>query len=180
MGESQPTGKYPGRLAARAVAPIRTDWTSSPSLTRSTICCRSSRLPYATKMPSVFTRIINKELPGVFVYEDDICVAFLSIGPLTAGHVLVVPREEIADWIELDRATMQHLTAIAQDIGIALQSVYRPEKVGLMIAGLEVPHVHLHVIPINGVNDMDFANAGTATAEELEAEAIKIRAALAP
>lgn len=68
--------------------------------------------------------------------------------------------------------------AVAQKIGKALESTYHPEKVGLMIAGLEVPHVHLHVLPINGVNDMDFANAGSATPEQLEHEAEKIRAAL--
>jgi histidine triad (HIT) family protein len=129
-------------------------------------------------MPTVFTRIINGELPGVFVWEDDQCVAFLSIGPLTPGHVLVVPRAEVDHWIDLDVETNQHLIAVAQRIARAVDQVYRPEKVGLMIAGLEVPHVHMHVVPMNGIHDLDFANAKTAAPEVLEAEAVRIRAAL--
>ncbi len=110
-------------------------------------------------MASVFTRIIDGELPATFVWRDDRCVAFLSINPLRPGHVLVVPREEVEHWIDLDPGTWAHLTEVSQRIGAALDRAYRPAKVGLMLAGLEVPHVHVHVVPIDGVHDLDFANA---------------------
>ena len=109
-------------------------------------------------MPSVFTRIIEGELPGRFVYDDEKCVAFLSINPLKPGHTLVVPRVEVEHWIDLDPASWQHLTAVSQRIGQALQRAYEPAKVGMMLAGLEVPHVHVHLVPIEGMHDLDFAN----------------------
>lgn len=129
-------------------------------------------------MPTLFTRIISGELPGVFVWEDELCVSFLSIAPLSPGHTLVVPRAEVEHWIDLDEPTAQHLMSVARKIGKALDIAYRPEKVGLMITGLEVPHVHLHVMAINGLHDMDFANARSSTPEQLEHEAAKIRRAL--
>ena len=110
-------------------------------------------------MPSVFTRIIDGDLPGRFVWRDDICVAFLSINPLNSGHVLVVPRQEIEHWIDLDLGTWEHLTRVAKAIGSALQRGYEPAKVGMMLAGLEVPHVHIHLVPINDLHDLDFAQA---------------------
>lgn len=109
-------------------------------------------------MPSVFTRIIRGELPGRFVWRDDRCVAFLSIHPLRPGHTLVVPRDEIDHWLDLPPPLAGHLMMVAQAIGRAQQRAFEPARVGLMIAGLEVPHVHLHVVPINGVHDLDFAN----------------------
>ena len=112
-------------------------------------------------MPSVFTRIIDGELPGRFVWRDDRCVAFLSINPLRPGHVLVVPRVQVEHWLDLDTELLDHLMHVSQKIGGALQEAYQPEKVGLMLAGLEVPHVHIHLVPIDGVNDLDFANAET-------------------
>jgi histidine triad (HIT) family protein len=128
---------------------------------------------------TIFTRIIEGELPAHFVHQDDTCVAFLSINPLKDGHTLVVPRREIDHWLDLDESTRDHLFAVAQRIGRSIQRVYRPEKVGLMLAGLEVPHVHVHVVPIWGVNDLDFANAATHVDQEaLAREAEKIRAAL--
>jgi histidine triad (HIT) family protein len=110
-------------------------------------------------MASVFTMIINGDLPGRFVWRDDECVAFLSINPLAPGHVLVVPRHETDHWIDLDPDLLQHLAAVSQTIGEALQGAFQPEKVGMMIAGLEVPHVHIHLVPIRHVHDLDFANA---------------------
>ena len=112
-------------------------------------------------MPTIFTKIIEGELPGRFVWRDDQCVAFLSINPLRPGHVLVVPIVEVEHWIDLDPSTWAHLMSVSRTIGAALQSAYNPEKVGLMLAGLEVPHVHVHLVPINGVHDLDFANADT-------------------
>lgn len=110
-------------------------------------------------MPSVFTRIIEGDLPARFVHRDDRCVAFLSINPLRPGHVLVVPRVEVDHWIDLDTDEWQHLTEVAQRLGVALQHAYKPAKVGMMIAGLEVPHVHIHLVPIDGLHDLDFGNA---------------------
>ena len=110
-------------------------------------------------MPTVFTRIIEGELPARFVWKDELCVAFLSINPIRAGHVLVVPRAEVEHWIDLDPALNAHLMTASQCVGKALQQAYRPAKVGMMIVGLEVPHVHLHLMPIDDLDDMDFAKA---------------------
>ncbi len=109
-------------------------------------------------MPTIFTRIIDGELPGRFVWRDDVCVAFLSIAPLTTGHTLVVPRAEVDHWIDLDPDVNAHLMRVAQQIATAQQRAFSPERIGLIIAGLEVPHVHLHVVPIDGMTDLDFAN----------------------
>jgi histidine triad (HIT) family protein len=133
----------------------------------------------AAGVPSVFTRIIDGELPGHFVWRDDRCVAFLSIAPLQPGHTLVVPRVEVDHWIDLDPGLNAHLVAVAQEIGRAQQEVFRPARIGLMIAGLEVPHVHLHVVPIRGVHDLDFGNARHGTPpEELADAAARLRAGL--
>jgi histidine triad (HIT) family protein len=110
-------------------------------------------------MATIFTKIIDGDLPGRFVWRDDVCVAFLSINPLQPGHTLVVPIAEVDHWIDLEPRVMQHLTTVAHTIGRAQQEIWQPTRIGLMIAGLEVPHVHLHVVPINGVHDLDFARA---------------------
>jgi histidine triad (HIT) family protein len=110
-------------------------------------------------VPTIFTRIINGELPARFVFTDDRCVAFLSINPLRPGHTLVVPRAEVDHWIDLDPADWQHLTQVSQRLGEALQRAYEPAKVGMMLAGLEVPHAHIHLVPIDDVHDLDFGNA---------------------
>ncbi len=131
-------------------------------------------------MATIFTRIIDGEIPGTFVYDDDHCVAFMSINPLRRGHVLVVPREEIDHWIDAPRELRDHLFDVAQRIGSAQQRAFDPERIGLMIAGLEVPHLHLHVVPIDGVRDLDFANAATSVdRDDLESAAASIRTELA-
>ena len=86
-------------------------------------------------MTSIFTRIIDGELPGRFVWRDDVCVAFLSIAPTAAGHTLVVPIEEVDHWIDLDPATAGHLMAVARAIGRAQHAAFHPARVGLIIAG---------------------------------------------
>lgn len=127
-------------------------------------------------MATLFTRIIEGEIPGVFVWKDDQCVAFMSINPLRPGHVLVVPRMEVDHWLDCPDELRDHLMSVARTIGKAQQQVYRSEKIGLMIAGLEVPHLHIHVVPMDSVNDLDFANAAAAVdAAELEQEAGSIR-----
>jgi histidine triad (HIT) family protein len=130
-------------------------------------------------MATLFTRIIEGEIPGTFVWRDPECVAFLSINPVQPGHTLVVPRAEVDHWIDLDADLVCHLTVVAQTIARAQQEVYDPVKVGLLIAGLEVPHVHVHVIPImHGEADLHLDRATTTSPEQLESEATRLRSAL--
>ena len=110
-------------------------------------------------MPSIFTRIIDGEIPGRFVWKDDVCVAFLDVRPLARGHVLVVPRAEVDQWTDLDPDTVAHLMAVAHRIGRAQKELLSPARIGLMIAGFEVPHVHVHVVPLATMADLDFAQA---------------------
>ena len=130
-------------------------------------------------MPTIFTRIIEGELPGRTVWRDATCVAFLSINPLREGHTLVVPRAEVDHWVDLDPGTNAHLMLVAQRIAEAQMDAFSPTRVGLMIAGLEVPHVHLHVVPMDGVHDLDFDNAARdPDPAALDAAAERIRGAL--
>ncbi|MGH7286641.1 MAG: HIT family protein [Myxococcota bacterium] len=130
-------------------------------------------------MASLFSRIIRGELPGRFVWRDERAVAFLTLSPLRPGHTLVVPTLEIDHWLDVPPELMAHLTLVAQKIGGAVQAAFRPEKVGLMIAGLEVRHVHLHLIPIRSLGDLDFARAdANASPESLDEAAERLRAAL--
>ncbi|MEZ6067308.1 MAG: HIT family protein [Planctomycetaceae bacterium] len=108
-------------------------------------------------MPTLFTKIISGELPGRFVYRDDQVVAFLTIAPLKPGHTLVVPIAEYDHWINLPPELAAHTFAVAQKVAQAVQRAFQPTRVGLMIAGLEVPHVHLHITPIWELGDMSFA-----------------------
>ncbi len=109
-------------------------------------------------MASIFSRIIAGELPARFVWKDDRCVGFLSNRPLRPGHALVVPHQEVDHWIELPQDLLAHIVTVAQSIGKAQMAGFKPARIGLMLAGLEVPHVHLHVVPIRGVRDLDFGN----------------------
>jgi len=110
-------------------------------------------------MPTIFTRIIQGELPGRFVWRDDRCVAFLSINPLASGHTLVVPIAEVDQWTDLPADLAAHLMEVAHTIGQAQVRAFDPRRVGLIVAGFEVPHCHLHVIPIRDMSDLDFSNA---------------------
>jgi histidine triad (HIT) family protein len=110
-------------------------------------------------MTTIFTRIIEGELPGRFVWRDDRCVAFLSINPLRPGHTLVVPVAEVDQWTDLPADLASHLMAVSHTIAQAQMRAFEPLRVGLIIAGLEVPHCHLHLVPIRGMADLDFANA---------------------
>ncbi len=101
-------------------------------------------------MATVFTRIIGGEVPARFVWRDGLCVAFLNITPLSPGHTLVVPREEVEDWLDLEPTLAAHLMSVSRAVGRAIRKGFGPEKVGLAIAGLEIPHAHLHVWPIHG------------------------------
>ncbi len=131
-------------------------------------------------MTTVFTRIIAGEIPGTFVYRDDQCVAFLSINPLSYGHTLVVPIEEVAHWVDCSPDLAAQLFAVARRIGRAQQAAFGCERVGLIIAGYEVPHTHLHVFPTEHMGQFNFANAATKVDRtDLDAAAAAIIAALA-
>ncbi len=110
-------------------------------------------------MATIFTRIIEGELPARFVWKDEQCVAFLSINPIRSGHVLVVPREEVDHWLDLDEGSMAHLMSVSRSIGRAIQGGFGPARVGLIIAGLDVPHLHIHLLPTDGIEDLNFENA---------------------
>jgi histidine triad (HIT) family protein len=130
-------------------------------------------------MPTIFTRIINGELPGTFVWRDDRCAAFMSINPLARGHVLVVPMAEVDHWVDLDADVAAHLFEVSRVIGVAQHKAFRPRRVGLVIAGYEVPHTHVHVVPTNSMSQLDFANAAThVDPGELEDAADALRAEL--
>ena len=130
-------------------------------------------------MPTIFTKIIDGEIPGTFVWRDPVCVAFLSIAPMTPGHTLVVPRAEVDHWIDLDPDVAEHCFGVAQTIGRAQRDAFGPRRIGMMIVGEEVPHTHLHVVPIDEVSELSFAHADpNPSPGALDAAAARIRAAL--
>ncbi len=130
-------------------------------------------------MPTLFTRIIRGDLPGRFVWRDAHCVAFLTVAPLRPGHTLVVPIREVDHWLDLEPAEAARLMSVAQKVGQAVQAAFAPVKVGLMIAGLEVPHVHVHLVPIHELRDLDFARTEKNPAPSaLDEAAQRLRAAL--
>jgi histidine triad (HIT) family protein len=129
-------------------------------------------------MASVFTKVIQGELPGRFVWKDERCVAFLSIQPVRPGHTLVVPRREVDHWIDLEPELAGHLVTVGQSLGRAIQHGFACRKVGLVVLGLEVPHVHLHLMQVDEPRDLDFARQRNATAAELESAAGTIRKSL--
>ena len=130
-------------------------------------------------MPTLFSRIINGEIPGRFVWRDDDVVAFLTIEPMAPGHTLVVPRVEIDHWIDMPEALNSHVFGVARQIGIAVQHAFAPKRVGIVIAGDEVPHTHIHVIGFQSVGQLSFATADrNPSAKALDAAAAAIRAEL--
>jgi diadenosine tetraphosphate (Ap4A) HIT family hydrolase len=123
--------------------------------------------------------IINGDIPGRFVWKDGEAVAFLTIEPVTPGHVLVVPRNEVDHWEQMDSTLFAHLSGVAQKVGRAVKDAFDAPRIGLLIAGLEVPHVHIHVFQGLSLETFDLANANkNASPEDLDAAAEKIRASL--
>jgi histidine triad (HIT) family protein len=109
-------------------------------------------------MPSIFSRIISGELPGRFVWRDDDVVAFVPIALLAPGHTLVVPVEEVDHWIDLDPELNATVWAVARSIARALDEIYDPIKVGVLVVGEEVPHAHVHLVPFHDLSQLSFAN----------------------
>ena len=130
-------------------------------------------------MPTIFSRIIGGELPGRFVWRDETVVAFLSIEPMRPGHTLVVPREEVDHWIDAEPGLAAHLFNVAQHIGRAQDAEWHPRRVGVLIVGEEVPHVHIHVVPIDEPGQLSFANVDRSPdPEALDDAAERIRSRL--
>lgn len=109
-------------------------------------------------MTTVFTRIIEGELPGRFVWRDDQVVAFLSIAPIGEGHILVVPIQEVDHWIDLDPELHAHLWATAREIGAAIADAFPGRRIGVLVVGEEVPHAHVHLVAFSQARQMSLAS----------------------
>ena len=130
-------------------------------------------------MATIFTKIISGDIPGRFVWNDDICIAMLDIRPLHSGHCLVIPKAEVDHWVDLPSSTATHLMTVAHELGKAQMSVVECERIGLMIAGFEVPHTHVHVVPMQSMAQLDFRNAEVSPrADALDDVADQLRGAL--
>ena len=130
-------------------------------------------------MSTIFTRIIQGDIPGTFVHRDDRCVVFMSINPMAPGHALVVPIEEVDHWVDASPELNAHLFAVTHRIGLAQRRAFDCERVGVIIAGYEVPHMHIHSIPTNDMGDISFANAAASVdRDDLESWAAAIEAEL--
>jgi diadenosine tetraphosphate (Ap4A) HIT family hydrolase len=130
-------------------------------------------------MPTLFTRIINGEIPGRFVWQDDDVVAFLTIAPITPGHTLVVPRREIEHWLDADPGTLARVMAVAQTIGRAQEQAFGAKRVGVLLEGYEVPHLHVHVWPTQSPAEFDVRRVDLAPdAAAMDGAAEALRSAL--
>jgi len=125
-------------------------------------------------MSSIFTKIINREIPAYIVAEDDKHIAFLDIFPVAKGHVLVVPKKEVDKIFDLEEEDYLALMQFARKVAKAMEKVFDVNRIGMAVIGLEVPHVHVHLVPINKMSDMDFSNKKSFTPEEFEAVRDKI------
>ncbi len=131
------------------------------------------------RMATVFSKIIAGEIPGRFVWSDDRVVAFLTIAPVAQGHTLVVPRDEVDNWQDVDPSLFAHCSTVAQHIGKAVCSAFDAPRAGMLIAGFEVPHLHLHVFPAADMSGFDLSLADPqAPPEQMDVAAERIRAAL--
>jgi histidine triad (HIT) family protein len=126
-------------------------------------------------MPTLFTKIINGEIPCHKVLEDDRHLAFLDIRPLKRGHTLVIPKKESDYIFALPEDELAALMSFARKVARNLEKAIPCKRIGIMVAGLEVPHTHIHLIPMDSVRDLNFANAQTVPREEIAETAKKIR-----
>ena len=132
-------------------------------------------------MSTVFTKIINGEIPGRFVYKDEDVAAFLTIEPIAYGHTLVVPVKEVDKWTDIEPELWAKMNAVAQRIGNAIVSEFDCERAGYLIAGFEVPHAHIHVFPANDMSGYNLASvmrADETDPAKMDAAAETLRAAL--
>jgi histidine triad (HIT) family protein len=130
-------------------------------------------------MASIFTRIINREIPAHIVAEDENYIAFLDINPLVVGHTLVIPKTEVDYIFDLDDETLAGLNLFAKKVARAIKKSIDCKRVGVAVIGLEVPHTHIHLVPMNSMNDLNFTRSKlNPSKEELVEAAEKIRAVL--
>src|SRR5690606_33105808 len=125
-------------------------------------------------MASIFTMIMDGKIPGHFVWRDEHCIAIMTIQPIRDGHVLVIPRVEIDQWSDLPVDLASHLMQVSHKIANTMKKIFPAKRVGLMIAGLEVPHTHIHLVPMDSMDDLSFAFARNAEQDELAELARKI------
>lgn len=125
-------------------------------------------------MPSIFTRIIQGDLPSFKILEDDHCFAFLDVFPLVEGHTLVVPKKEVDNLFDLDVETYQHLFSFAKVVESQLRKSISCKRIGVAVIGLEVPHAHIHLVPLNDVQDINFSRPKMKPSQE-ELRAIQER-----
>jgi len=127
-------------------------------------------------MASIFTKIINREIPSYKIAEDSNYYAFLDINPLVKGHTLVIPKKEIDYIFDVDDQTLGGMMIFAKKVAKAVEKVIPCERIGITVIGLEVPHAHIHLIPINGLHDMEFSKPKLKLSQEEFLEiAAKIR-----
>lgn len=129
--------------------------------------------------PSIFTRIIQGEIPCEKVLESDHFFAFLDIRPISPGHTLVVPKVQVDNLFDLDSEYLQGMLPFAQTVAKALAKAVPSRRVGMMVAGFEIPHAHLHLVPLQHEGDLSFSKARPASKEELQTLGRKIREVLA-
>lgn len=129
-------------------------------------------------MSSIFTKIIQGEIPCYKIAEDENFFAFLDINPNAPGHTLCIPKQEVDRIMDLDAETYAGLMAFARKVGIALEKSVPCKRVGMAVIGLEVPHVHVHLIPMRSMDDMTFRSKTSLKPEEFESIAAAVRAAL--
>ncbi|MDO6388536.1 HIT family protein [Pontibacter sp. BT731] len=127
--------------------------------------------------PSIFTKIVKGEIPAYKIAEDDRYLAFLDVFPTTKGHTLVIPKQQIDYLFDLDDALYLGLMAFAKKVAAAVEKAVPCKRIGVAVVGLEVPHAHVHLIPLNKMADMNFANKQQFSKEEFEEVAEKIRKA---
>lgn len=130
-------------------------------------------------MASIFTKIINREIPAFIVAEDERYIAFLDINPLVLGHTLVVPKKEVDFIFDIEDDTLAGLMVFAKKVALSVRSVVPCKRVGVAVIGLEVPHTHIHLVPMNSMGDINFTKAKlNPSKEELAEVAEKIKSAL--
>jgi len=126
-------------------------------------------------MTTLFTKIIDGEIPAHKILEDDKYLAFLDLKPVNPGHTLVIPKREIDYIFDIEDELLEGMMDFAKKVAKAVQKAFPCKKVGIMVAGIEVPHAHVHLIPINSVGDLSFSRAKAATQDELASAAQRIR-----
>ena len=129
-------------------------------------------------MPSIFTKIIKGEIPCYKIAENDHFFAFLDINPNAKGHTLCVPKKEVEYLFDLDETTYLELMNFSRNVANGLKTAIPCKHIGMTVVGLEVPHVHVHLIPLNNMSDMTFQNKVKMTSDEFDEIATKVRAVL--